>query len=198
MILYRAAVATEIRHRQREIHVLAVPYNVPTPIRSFEGEFEEDFAPSAFAGTDERRVKALRDHAVDRAIGRTKTLDTRATDGLHAVLAVSATPLGDESLVLAADGVLDVSIGFVPRKGGDSWSRDMSRVTRTAVELLEISLVPLPAYAGASVLGVRSLTDTDTTQPARPTSPTPLLDQLEDEQRLERLLALYPQTRSTP
>ena len=69
---------------------------------------------------------------------------------------IAPTQLGDESLALAEDGDIHVSIGFIPDFAHDEWNDDRSAVTRHACTLLEISLVPFPAYEGADVLAVRS------------------------------------------
>jgi phage head maturation protease len=68
---------------------------------------------------------------------------------------ISPTVLGDESLTLAEDGALHVSVGFIPDPAHDEWNRDRSAVVRHACELWEISLVPFPAYEEAEVLAVR-------------------------------------------
>jgi hypothetical protein len=65
---------------------------------------------------------------------------------------ISTTALGDEALVLAADGVLDsVSVGVNPTE----FEIDQNGVMIvTAANWLELSLVPQPAFAGATITDV--------------------------------------------
>jgi HK97 family phage prohead protease len=89
-------------------------------------------------------------------IGRTLTIDDRA-DAAWGEWLVSDTMLGNEVLALARDGVpLGLSIGFTEVPGGNRWSADRQRVTRTKAELDHIAVVRVPAYAGAGVAGVRA------------------------------------------
>jgi hypothetical protein len=159
-ILVRSAVTQGVDFGRREIDVLAAPYDTATDIVDFDGAYSETIAPGAFGGVASRaaRIKVLRDHHPHRVIGNCVRLDGEQPDGLHATLHVSPIPLGDESLALAADGVLDVSVGY-SSQGGDRWNQDRSAVVRTNLRLWEISLVPLPAYENARVLAVRQLTD---------------------------------------
>jgi phage head maturation protease len=67
--------------------------------------------------------------------------------------------LGNEVLALARDGVpLGLSIGFEEVAGGNRWSADRQRVTRTRATLDHIAVVRTPAYLGAGVAGVREAT----------------------------------------
>jgi phage head maturation protease len=81
---------------------------------------------------------------------------------------MARTPLGEETLQLADEGILDASAGFLPMPGGMQW-RNQDEVRLTKVWLGHIAMTPDPAYEGARVLAVRS---------AAPTSATPGLDQL--------------------
>jgi HK97 family phage prohead protease len=62
---------------------------------------------------------------------------------------ISATAAGDEALTLALDGVLDsVSVGVNPTKFSYD---DEGTMIVTAADWLELSLVPIPAFAGAEI-----------------------------------------------
>jgi hypothetical protein len=62
---------------------------------------------------------------------------------------VSSTRAGDEALVLAADGVIDsVSVGVNPTEFKYD---DEGNMTILAAEWIELSLVPTPAFAGATI-----------------------------------------------
>jgi hypothetical protein len=73
-------------------------------------------------------------------------------DGMLFTAKISTTALGDEALVLAADGVLDsVSVGVNPTE----FEIDENGVMIvTAANWLELSLVPQPAFAGATITDV--------------------------------------------
>ena len=52
--------------------------------------------------------------------------------------------------------MLDCSVGFRVRPGGEQWDAGRSRRQVTRGELDHIALVPDPAYLGAGILAVRS------------------------------------------
>ena len=90
-------------------------------------------------------------HDASQAIG----LVTERTDdetAMYFTAKVSTTALGDEALVLAADGVLDsVSVGVNPTKF--SYNEDGVMIVEAA-DWMELSLVPQPAFAGATITDV--------------------------------------------
>ena len=157
-ILTRAYAPTlEVREDGRTIVGVAVPFNSPTEIRDLGGSYREQFAAGAFARTiAERgpsRVKLLLQHDDRRLpIGRAVSL-TETPQGLVAELAVSKTPDGDTALELVRDGTLDgLSVSFRSIRQ----TRKGDLVTRTEVQLREISLTGFPAYDDARVSAVRS------------------------------------------
>jgi uncharacterized protein len=118
----------------------------------------ETFQRGALQGTDPARVPLTATHPRDAGtlpIGVTVELRDEA-DALHGAWRVSDTLLGNEVLALARDGVpLGLSIGFEEVPGGNRWSADRQRVTRTRAQLDHIAVVRVPAYAGAGVAGIR-------------------------------------------
>jgi HK97 family phage prohead protease len=118
----------------------------------------ETFERGALQGTDPARIPLTATHPRDAGtlpIGVTIELEERA-DAAYGAWRVSQTALGDEVLALARDGVpLGLSIGFEEVPGGNRWSADRQRVTRTRAALDHIAVVRVPAYAGAGVAGVR-------------------------------------------
>jgi len=189
-LLYRAAGEMTVSYPDRTIEVIAHPYNEEAIVRWDDGRVvSETCEPGAYAGIERRaaRIHVNRDHNRERACGRTLTLYPDRDEGLVAHLRMSPTALGDETLALAADGVLHASVGFKPLPGGEKWSRDRRQVRLTKCWLSHIALVPEPAYEGASVLAVRSPTTTATEiaahviaglVPPREPVPTPNLDQV--------------------
>jgi HK97 family phage prohead protease len=92
----------------------------------------------------------------------TERVDTE--EGMMFSARISATVAGDEALTLALDGVLDsVSVGVNPTRFSYD---DEGTMVVTEAEWLELSLVPIPAFAGAvieHVLASAQEPDTDPT-----------------------------------
>jgi HK97 family phage prohead protease/HK97 family phage major capsid protein len=128
----------------REVVGLAVPYGQTADIA---GVYREQFVPGAIRSVED--VKLFWQHS--EPIG--KILSGRDTaEGFEIRASISATPRGEEAYVLLKDGVINkFSVGFAPVEQ----TRDGDLVTRTLVDLKEVSLVSFPAFAGASVSEVR-------------------------------------------
>jgi uncharacterized protein len=118
----------------------------------------ETFQRGAFDGTNPATVPLTATHPRDAGtlpIGVTIELEDRS-DAAYGSWRVSDTHLGNEVLALARDGVpLGLSVGFAEVAGGNRWSADRARVTRTKAALDHVAVVRVPAYAGAGVVGVR-------------------------------------------
>lgn len=129
---------------ERTITGIAVPYGQDANIG---GMYIERFAPGAIDSIED--VKLFYGH--EQPIGI--VTEGRDIDGGFEITAkVSETSLGNDVLTLMRDGVLNkFSVGFVPV----SQEKDGSTITRTKVSLKEVSVVPFPAYAGASITEVR-------------------------------------------
>lgn len=143
----------------RSLYGTVVPYG--TQIRV--GAYRESFTRGAFTGTDPAGVPLLVAHRhAALPIGRAAQL-VDEPDRLAGVFDLSETRDADEVLSLIADGVpLGLSVGFAPAPGGDRWTANRSTVTRTRARLGEVSVVGVPAYAGAVVHGVRAAAEHDT------------------------------------
>lgn len=145
----------------RTIEGIAVPYLLRTRI---DDQLVEQFAPGAFNhqirsdGIPGHTVFFARDHMSQggQLIGRALELRNDSL-GLWGAFRVSATPVGDETLALIADGVLsELSVGFRAAKGGDHVEPD-GTVTRVRADLREVAVVMAGAYGqGATVLAMRS------------------------------------------
>ena len=161
--ILRAAVESEVRFAERTIEALAVPYEVEAEVDDVYGVYRESVGRDAFTGIERRarRVKVLRDHKLERAVGACVSSDSKVERGLVTVAKIARTDLGDETLALADAGVLDVSIAARPLPGSDQWSADRQHVRRTKLFLEEQSLVPLGVYGehGAVPLAVRGILD---------------------------------------
>jgi HK97 family phage prohead protease len=109
--------------------------------------------PHAFDRTlaSGRKVRFLLGHDQTQVLGVTKTLKTDTT-GLYGEFKISKTSLGTDVHQLLLDGGLDsFSIGFIPI---DTERRGDLRVI-TNLELLEVSVVAVPANPMALVTGVK-------------------------------------------
>jgi len=146
-----------------------LPWGIPARVVDQGRLVTETFERGALAGNVPARVPLTATHPRDTGtlpIGATVELEERA-DAAWGAWRVSKTALGDEVLELARDGVpLGLSVGFMEVPGGSRWNADRSRVTRTRAELDHVSVVRVPAYVGAGVVGVRH---------SLPGRPTPVL-----------------------
>jgi HK97 family phage prohead protease len=129
---------------RRTLAGLALPYNVQATVS--DGTKVMFMPGSLDAGG--KMPKLYLGHDSTQAVGLvTAMVDTPG--GMMYEARISETTLGNEALVLAADGVLDaVSVGVNPTK----FSYDENGVmVIEAAQWQELSLVPFGAFAGASV-----------------------------------------------
>ena len=183
-IEFRTAETLDVRFPDRTIELVAVPYDEECVAEHRGRLIIETIAPGAFDGVERRanRVKVNRDHDRERSVGRAVALHPTRPEGLVSELRIARTPLGDETLELAADGVLDASVGFAVFPGHDEWSEDRSRRRCTKCWLSHIAMVAEPAYESANILAVRHVTATP------PDSDTPNLDAIRLAQLTERFV----------
>jgi HK97 family phage prohead protease len=159
---WRAAVEVSgVDFTDRIIEVVVVPYDEETTVEYPPGSgkaITESVDHGAFDGLENRpgRVKANRDHDVTRTVGLARAVHTDRQVGLVGEVYISRTPLGDETLQLADDGVLGASVGMAVRPSDQIWSERRTRRRIAKAFLDHIALVPNPAYRGAEVLAVRS------------------------------------------
>jgi len=179
----RAAQVVGVSFPQRTMELVVIPYETETLVPHPKGEprmITEIVSRGAFDGVNRRAnaVRVNRDHDITRTVGRAVTLHPSRAEGLVAEIRISRTVLGDETLALADDGVLDASAGFAPiPPTGEVWeTRNRCRIAKGW--LGHIALTPDPAYEDAKVLAVRS---------AQIVAATPNLESLE----IERLRAEY-------
>jgi HK97 family phage prohead protease len=169
---FRTAITLDVRFPDRVIDLVAVPYDEETVVDVHGRTVIESIAPGSFDGIEKRanRIKVNRDHDVLRTVGRVIGLHPADPHGLRAELRIGRSPLGDETLEYAADGILDASIGFAPFPGHETWTDNRTRRRVTKAYLGHIALVPEAAYEGAQVTAVRHAASPPTRVP------TPNLD----------------------
>lgn len=131
----------------------AVVFNTET--RLFEDTYEQ-IDRGAFDGVDFSDVRAFYDHKTGNLLGRTKADTLRLTiddTGLRFRLILPNTQLGRDTYELVKRGDLSqCSFGFYV--GGEDWIVDGETYHRTITkidELVEISLVSIPAYDDTTV-----------------------------------------------
>ena len=132
---------------KRTITGIALPYNVEATV---SGGQVVSFMPGSLP-TEGKAPKLYMSHDSTQAIGLV-TERADSPEAMYFTAKVSTTALGDEALVLAADGVLDsVSVGVNPTKF--SYNEDGVMIVEAA-DWMELSLVPQPAFSGATITDV--------------------------------------------
>ena len=148
---------------ERRIDAIAVPYDTwatvsdGTTVRFMRGSLPVDGkAPRVFMFHDSTMPVGIVAERVD------------TEDAMLASMRISKTALGNDALELAADGVMDVSVGVNPVRAEVD---DQGRVTVYEAEWLELSLVPIPAFSGSVITDVAAAGTVDPVAPAEATLP---------------------------
>jgi phage head maturation protease len=142
---------------QRIVEVVAVPYEEPSLIEYRGAMWAETFDRGAFDGIETRggQVRVNRGHDRTRTVGKVVRWWPSRSEGLVSEVRIAPTPLGDETLTLADEDMLSVSVGFAVRDRDQVLDRSsMTRRIRKAF-VDHLSFVEDSAYAGAKVLAVR-------------------------------------------
>ena len=162
-IIQREASISGVDFAERIVRMVVVPYEEQTVIVESGGTFIEEFDPGAFKGIETRksRIPIYRGHDPNHPVGLVQSFDTADRSGLIAEARISKTALGDETLQLAADGVLGASVGAAVRPSDSQRrritvnGRSLPLIRRMRAFVDHIGLLPNPAYLGAQVLAVR-------------------------------------------
>jgi HK97 family phage prohead protease len=171
---FRAARQIGVSFPKRTIELVVMPYETEALV-PWEGRMvTEIISRGAFDGVERRpnRIRVNRDHQAERTVGRALALYPSRDEGLVAEVRIAQTALGDETLALADEEILDASAGYLPiMPGGETWET-RNRVRVVKAWLGHIALTPDPAYETARVLAVRHA------EPPLPPErvPTPNLD----------------------
>lgn len=141
------AAAGDDKEGSRTITAVAVPYGEyatlsdGSQVRFMQGSLPVDGkAPRVFMYHDSTKPVGIVAERVE------------VEGAMMAEMRISRTALGDEALTLAADGVMDVSVGVNPLRFDED---KQGRITVYEAEWIELSLVPVPAFAGAQVVDVQ-------------------------------------------
>jgi len=166
MIEYRSAEVVGVSYPKRQIELIVMPYETPATVYH-QGRMVTEIVTRGAYGTGiagRKDIRVNRDHDVSRTCGRAIKFHPSRDDGLVAELQISRTTLGEETLTLADEGLLDASAGFAlqidketrkVKQNAEVWeSRDRRRLNH--LWLGHIALTPEPAYETAAVLAVRN------------------------------------------
>lgn len=135
---------------KRSISGLAVPFMTPTQILP---GFSEQIAPGAIT-PNPRGVKLFWQHR--EPIGAVTTC-RETPKGLVIDAKISNTAAGRDAYELVKDGAISqFSIGFRERDYKDEKTGDGVLRTQTGIDLMEVSLVPFPAYETTEVTEIRA------------------------------------------
>ena len=133
--------------QSRTITGIAVPYGVPAVVSDgTEVIFEKGSLP-----IDGKKPRLYMNHDSAQAIGIvTERVET--DEGMLFSAKISKTALGDDAIQLAMDSVIDsVSVGVNVLK---SRANDDGSLTVLKADWIELSMVPVPAFAGAIITDV--------------------------------------------
>jgi phage head maturation protease len=191
---FRSSQLVDVNFPKRTIELIVMPYESEGTAFYHGRTITEICSRGAYAGVEQRtrQIKVNRGHLTDMAVGKTVALHPSRHEGLVAEIRISRTDLGEETLILADDGVLDASASFgllrdkqtgrvVPN--AEQWeTRDRRRLNHLFLD--HIAMVPDPAYPDARVLAVRhqQLPQAESVAVARP-----YLDRLQYEQAVAKL-----------
>jgi uncharacterized protein len=163
----------------RTISGIAVPYGETAIVSDGTAvRFEQGALP-----VDGKAPKLFMYHQSDQPVGLV-TAREDTDEGMLFTARISATAAGDEALTLALDGVLDsVSVGVNPTKFTYD---DEGTMIVTAADWLELSLVPIPAFAGAEIQEVyASAENTVLASEPEPDNTDPTPEQVEETNNVD-------------
>jgi hypothetical protein len=171
---------------ERRIDAIAVPWNTfATVSDGTEVMFKEGSLP-----VDGKAPRVFMYHDSSQPVGIVSER-VSTSEAMLASMYISRTSAGDDALVLAADGVMDVSVGVNPREFSYD---DQGRMIVTAADWMELSLVPIPAFAGATITQVAASAETEPD-----TEPTPeLVEETEPVDSVQPEAAIEAATPTAP
>jgi HK97 family phage prohead protease len=140
---------------RREISGLAAPYQQTATV---SGGASVMFAPGSLP-VDGKAPKLFMYHDSSQPVGLvTERREAADGSGMLFTAKIAATTAGDEALQLAKEGVLDsVSVGVDVI---DSYQMEDGTTVITSADWRELSLVPIPAFASATITDVAAAADT--------------------------------------
>lgn len=144
---------------ERVLRGVAVPYNTPAPIA---GQYIETIAPGAFAKSIKEAAKGLPlfvSHKHDQwPVGRSVAWEDTPTE-LIGTWEFTTSAEADEARGMVLDGTVSgLSVGFQPLRSDWNPGSDTEppSVVRREARLFETSITPIPQYAAAQIMLVRT------------------------------------------
>lgn len=183
----RRAATLDVRHPERIIDLIAVPYDEEARVPWRGRMITESVAPGAFTGINRGPINVNREHDRTQPVGRAVGVHPNDPRGLRLELRIAKTASGDEVLELADEELLGASVGMGPiLPGGERYLDGGARRRITKAFVDHVAMTGDRAYDGARVLAVRSssaaLAQGQLVE--APGAPTPLLDAILAERRL--------------
>jgi HK97 family phage prohead protease len=125
-------------------------------VRDTQGDVVRKGAYSKTLEENFERMKVLRDHIPSKLIG--KPVEAREDEhGLFTASRLSKTSLADETIALASDGILEMSVGIVIKRRNLIRMNDRPTTEITEAKLFEYSFVTFGANPGTEVTGVKEM-----------------------------------------
>ena len=149
----------------RTISGIAAPYNTTAVVGGPAGGTKVQFAVGSLPVTG-KAPKLMMYHDSTQPVGLV-TSRTETPNGMMFTARIAETNAGNEALQLAKELVLDnVSVGV---NVIDSYKAEDGTMIITAAEWTELSLVPTPAFSGATITSVTAQADTLPDEETEPT-----------------------------
>lgn len=171
-----AVLADDVDFKQRIIDIIAVPWGQEAEVLWRGEPWREVFERGAFDGIEDHagRVPVNREHKRGDTVGKVVNLNPYDDRGLIASVKVARTLRGDETLQLAAEGMIGASLGYFVKRGSDVMLNRSAMLRRVKRAFLDhLAMTEAPSYAGAVPVAVREAPLSDAAgEPLR----TPVLD----------------------
>jgi hypothetical protein len=146
----------------------AVPFGEEANLRWFLESHDPASMKKTTAGAAKQAPLLLFHNNTAMPIGHAEKW-TNSAHGLDGLWRLNSTSAAQEAATMADGGDLQgMSIGFMPIRSRwefvDEWDPDagednMDRVTRLESRLIEVSVTPTPAFAGAQITAIRQSPD---------------------------------------
>lgn len=153
-----STVLEDVDFKQRIIDVIAVPYEQEAEV-AWRGEmWREVFSRAAFNGLENHagRIPVNREHVLGDTVGKVVRADPYDKRGLLASVKIARTVRGDDTLQLAAEGMLGASVGYFVKLGSDVETNRRAMLRRVKRAFLDhLAMTGSPAYVGAETVAVR-------------------------------------------
>ena len=165
----------------RQISGMAVPYNVPATVSDGTSVM---FTAGSLPITG-KAPKMFMYHDSTQPVGLVSARQ-ETPQGMMFTASIVNTQAGTDALTMASAGVLDsVSVGV---NVTDSYFNDQGTMVVTAADWLELSLVPIPAFSGATVDSVYAAREPVTIPQEAPDEPDEEPTEVEETEEMSEAI----------